>query len=318
MSSRERNIGIDVIKIIAMIMVVGLHVQFGGGLASSELLKLQYGIGLCAIPLFFMVSGFLMQGKMPDHKYAWRKIYSILKYVFIVIGLTCLLTGLIEGHPRIHSLYLWFIQRGTYWQFWYFGTMIIIYMISPWICKLVASKYAKWGLVFTGICCTIVFFLNHYIEFERTYIIQTFRLWNWLFYFMFGAYIKQYGLPARVPIWMVIFIGLQCTLLVAYGPIRGVEYYHCSIFSMLYAYSVFAFCIGRDWKESWFTKEMSGLFLPVYTIHPFLYQFMSNIQFLPHNASVAYLLRFATILTASILLSFILMKIPYINRIFKI
>ena len=83
MSSRERNIGIDVVKIIAMIMVVGLHVQFGGGLAPSELLKLQYGIGLCAIPLFFMVSGFLMQEKMPDHKYAWHKIYSILKYVFV-------------------------------------------------------------------------------------------------------------------------------------------------------------------------------------------------------------------------------------------
>ena len=46
-----------------MIMVVGLHVQVGGGLAQSELLRLQYGAELCAIPLFFMVSGYLMQGK---------------------------------------------------------------------------------------------------------------------------------------------------------------------------------------------------------------------------------------------------------------
>lgn len=281
MLSKERFIGIDVVKIIAMIMVVGLHVQVGGGLAPSELLRLQYGAELCAIPLFFMVSGYLMQTKMPDFKYVAHKIFNIIKYVFIIISVTCLCTGIIEGHPRIHNLYLWIIQRGTYWQFWYFGAMIIVYLVSPWIYKLIASKYAKWGLVITGLCCTIIFFLNHYIDFERTYIIQTFRLWNWLFYFMAGAYIKQYGLPIRVPIWVMVIMGLQCCLLVAYGPIKGVEYYHCSIFSMIYAYCVFAYCVGREWKETWFVREMSYLFLPVYTFHPFLYQLISNIQFAP-------------------------------------
>ena len=262
-------------------MVVGLHVQVGGGLEQSELLRLQYGAELCAIPLFFMVSGYLMQGKMPNYKYTWRKIFNILKFVLIVIGVSSICTGIFEGHPRIHSLYLWFIQRGSYWQFWYFGSMILIYLVAPWICRLMASKYARWGLIITGACCTIVFFLNHYIAFERTYIIQTFRLWNWLFYFMAGAYIKQYGSPTRVPIWLVILMGLQCCLLVEYGPILGVEYYHCSVFSMAYAYCVFAYCIGREWKETWFVKEMSGLFLPVYTFHPMLYRWVANVQIAP-------------------------------------
>lgn len=286
MPTKERNIGLDMVKIIAMIMVVGLHVQVGGGLAPSELLRLQYGAELCAIPLFFMVSGYLMQGKMPDYKYTLRKVYNILKYVLIIVGLTCVCTGIIEGHPRIHGLFLWIIQRGTYWQFWYFGSMIIIYLVAPWICKLIASEYAKWGLFIAGLCCTIVFFLNHYIDFERTYIIQTFRLWNWLFYFMAGAYIKQYGLPAHVPMWLVIIMGVQCSLLVAYGPVRGVEYYHCSIFSMMYAYCVFAYCIGREWKRSWLVKEMSRVFLPVYTIHPFLYQLLSNTQITPPQCHI--------------------------------
>lgn len=267
-------------------MVVGLHVQVGGGLAPSELLRLQYGAELCAMPLFFMVSGYLMQGKMPDYKYTLRKVYNILKYVLIIVGLTCVCTGIIEGHPRPHSLYLWIIGGGNLWQFWYFGSMIIIYLVTLWICKLVASKYARWGLIVAGLCCTIVFFLNHYIDFERTYIIQTFRLWNWLFYFMAGAYIKQYGLPHHVTIWIVILLGVQCSLLVAYGPVRGVEYYHCSIFSMMYAYCVFAYCIGREWKETRFVKEMSGVFLPVYTIHPFLSQLLSNAQITPPQCDI--------------------------------
>jgi len=46
-----RNQNIDVIKIIAMILVVGLHVQGPGNLPQSELLHLQYGVELCAMPL---------------------------------------------------------------------------------------------------------------------------------------------------------------------------------------------------------------------------------------------------------------------------
>lgn len=83
MLTKERNIGLDIVKIIAMIMVVGLHVQVGGGLAPSELLRLQYGAELCAIPLFFMVSGYLMQTKMPDFKYVAHKIFNIIKYVLL-------------------------------------------------------------------------------------------------------------------------------------------------------------------------------------------------------------------------------------------
>jgi len=53
----ERNQSIDLIKIIAMIMVVGFHVQCGDGVESSDLLRLQYGVEMIAIPLFFMVGG---------------------------------------------------------------------------------------------------------------------------------------------------------------------------------------------------------------------------------------------------------------------
>ena len=79
----NRDILIDLIKIIAMFSVISLH-SFG---ASSywRCANVFYETGVIGIPLFFMVSGFLLLGRQTvDWNYVFKKILHIIRLVFLL------------------------------------------------------------------------------------------------------------------------------------------------------------------------------------------------------------------------------------------
>ena len=105
--------------------------------------------GEFAIPLFFMVSGYLLANKKLNINYSKRKIGGILRFVIItttiyVIG-SFLYDLIVIGHLNLDcynkfgTYTQWFIQKGGMWQYWYFASMIIIYLISPILDKLIHS-----------------------------------------------------------------------------------------------------------------------------------------------------------------------------------
>lgn len=82
-----RNQSIDFIKIIAMYMVLMLHTGVIRHFTSSydyTSVPEVYMIAGIAIPLFFMVSGFLLVNKQVDRKYITNKILGILRFTLII------------------------------------------------------------------------------------------------------------------------------------------------------------------------------------------------------------------------------------------
>ena len=55
-----RNLSIDLVKIVAMCLVVALHTTYGFIKENSfeDVSFIIYNLGVIAIPLFFMVSGY--------------------------------------------------------------------------------------------------------------------------------------------------------------------------------------------------------------------------------------------------------------------
>lgn len=77
----ERIQSVDLIKIIAMICVMGLH--SAGAFVSHDNDNFWGNvvgrISVCAIPLFFMVSGYLLIGRdNVSYQYSLKKIISII------------------------------------------------------------------------------------------------------------------------------------------------------------------------------------------------------------------------------------------------
>lgn len=318
-----------------MSMVLALHLSITKSIAPSWLLKCNYGIACIAIPLFFMVSGYLLSTKTLDAQYAKRKIKGILKFVFLTITALILYYELHDiirfgfagayaraPHCHVSTYWSWIIQGGGMWQYWYFGSMIIIYTSSPLCGKVFKSKYHLQALLALVAISFVFFIANSIYDFEKTYIKQTFRVWYWFMYFMLGAYIQLHRERFTfIKWWHAVLMCIVYTLFQVSGVAgaKGNEFYFGSIICMLYAISVFGACINTKIESSRTITTLSALFLPVYAIHPTVYGWMSHMSFVgsldPFSQYfVVLILAFAINVT----LGLVIMHTPYIKDIFKI
>ena len=73
---KDRNLSIDLIKIVAMFGVMCLHSTHSySSLGQFCFADILYESAVVSMPLFFMVSGYLLIGRENiDYKYSFRKI----------------------------------------------------------------------------------------------------------------------------------------------------------------------------------------------------------------------------------------------------
>lgn len=191
----KREYGIDIIKIIACSFVVAIHTVNG------QLGVINRIIQMCtvlAIPLFFTVNGYLLLKKPKvSYGYVVKRIIKILIICFSWEAIHATVCFLVYHEIRnfLLSFLLDFLQEGLFFHFWFFGSLIIIYLILPLINKLLNKHKIVYITILAVLClaCVVIDVLQFLVnqQFIRA-IIQTFRLWMWLFYFMLGGIISRY------------------------------------------------------------------------------------------------------------------------------
>lgn len=73
-----RNSSIDLIKTVAMLGVIALHTTHNYLGDSFNVSNVMYETGVISIPLFFMVSGYLLLGRNNvNYRYVSHKIFGI-------------------------------------------------------------------------------------------------------------------------------------------------------------------------------------------------------------------------------------------------
>jgi surface polysaccharide O-acyltransferase-like enzyme len=101
-----RNLSLDLVKIIAMFMVLALHININNKLPISFFLTLNYCFACIAIPLFFMVSGYLLANKELNVNY----FGSILCMLYAICVFSACINIKIDGNnkiiPKLSSLFL--------------------------------------------------------------------------------------------------------------------------------------------------------------------------------------------------------------------
>lgn len=125
-----------------------------------------------------MVSGFLMQGRTLNWEYSAKKILGILRFTFIICISFWLIHSIRHGFDFMGFVKLWggsFVQRGTFGLFWYFGAMILLYMILPYFNKMENRKpyflpgiiFCFWDFLFVHLWQTILVILKVHIFCKR-------------------------------------------------------------------------------------------------------------------------------------------------------
>ena len=255
-------------------MVLMLHTNLYLSRSSYPLLLVVRNISGIAIPLFFSVSGYLMAGKQYESlnqsvNYSICKVLNILKVTFIVCLVFDLISYLRTGTIAF-SFPLCFIQKGNWWHFWYFGTMIIIYLILPALFRFINNINLRVILLVLFGINTILWILDILLLFEKNHIIQTFRLWYFLFYFLLGWYIRNHNnsllsIRGEYVILSAIFYAIVVQIL----PAGGVEYSFGSPFCVLYSFLLFLFILKKPISSKPISLIESTV-LPAYILHPLI------------------------------------------------
>lgn len=318
----SRNIQLDIIKLIAMCGVMCLHTQIF--YINSPIAHFLYITSVFSIPLFFMTSGYLLLGKKKvDYKYSISKIFGILRFVIIMTLLFYFIFGIRHGVSFINATLGSLIQKGELPIYWYFGAMIIIYILFPFLNYIYKChyKYFLSLLVLLLISLSVIFLLNFTNEMHiEQNTIQTFRLWNWLFYFCLGGYLKRYSF--HVSVYAVIFF-IIINYLFQINTVKYInsvlcEYYYPSIPVMLLSASIFQYI--RYTKPKLENLNIGVLFLPCYTIHMQIIGRIRNIfeYLFSFTGILLPLLFWFFICIVLIIISLLIMKIPYSTKIFRI
>lgn len=223
------------------------------------------------------------------------------------------------------------IQKGYFFQFWFFGSLILIYLCLPILKKYLHSKRSY--LYFLSVL-TIIGLIFELINFllqmpVQIYVIQTFRLWTWFFYYILGGFVAQFNIDNLKSIfkgWMKIV----SLLLLLISPIilffiakttyhnLFAEYFYDNLLVKVISLGLFLtlLTLTIDASKHRMIYLLSVQTMGVFIIHTYVMQIWQKL--IGFNIEGAHLFFPVFTLVISFLISMILMKIPYINRIVKL
>lgn len=163
----------------------------------------------------------------------------------------------------------------------------------------------------------------------QSYVIQTFRLWTWFFYYILGGLIAQFDkefIKKGIKRWMKI----ASVLLMLISPLilfflaktiyhnLFAEYFYDILFVKIVSLGVFLTILTLSLKESkykWIVS-LSNQTMGVFIVHTYIMKVLEKL--LGFSYTGAYLLFPIFTLCISIIVVSLLMKIPYFNRIVKL
>ncbi len=267
---KERNYGIDILKILSMFLVVQLHViEYGGLLWGSTVGTPQYyllwmlaGFSYICIPCFGMISGYLGYGKNVHYSSLLERWFQVVYYAFTTSLVFFLFHKLNAGIGDVlHSFTP--LYSNHYWYFTiYFGMFLILPLLNHCLDHL-SERQGK--LLFVGLFC--LFSLYPTIAKYDMFALSSGYSVAWLScLYLFGACIKKYDVLKHVKVIPSIVLILLLSIINGYS---GALYYYAEVKPMnlltytsptvlLISFLVFGLCLKIHVPDRW-KKRVSAV-----------------------------------------------------------
>ena len=331
----RRDANADLLRIVSCLAVVGLH-SF----------RLEEGLSfflykLCgfSVPMFFVLSGYFLLarkeppsrcigrvGKVAVQVLSWNALYWAAVSLFPAFGRT-------DGKPVFASLWEGFLQEGVFWHFWFFGSLLLIYIILPMLRKLLSDDrgdivprrlYSLWAmLLLVGVTLQAlsVCVFRRPLQAEIT---QCFRLWTWLQYFLLGGILSlkrdgPYGrrwISATTVCLVTLVVVLYQSIISCFTRMYLAEFYYDSVLTVVWVVSLFVCVIGTGLSDRAIrtTERLSPYGLGIYIIHPLVRPVLAGL--LPDGMES--LMFFPLLVTVSLFLVMVLGKIPLLCNLVSV
>lgn len=231
----NRNTAMDIIRITAVFFVIGIHFFLNSGFYSETIRGTKMYIlfviqtfSFVCIPLFLILSGYLMNKKTFSKKYYCGIVKTLLVYLFACIACTVFKTLYFETPISFKSFLLSVLNFTGAPYGWYIELYIGLFLLIPFfniMYNKLESKRNKQVLLLTLISITILPSVFNIFSFTSDTLwfkpedgdIITQLVPDWwknfypMTYYITGCYLREYGLKIKTPVVAVLLVG--CTLI---------------------------------------------------------------------------------------------------------
>lgn len=285
----ERNFGIDLLRIVAMFMVVVLHVLGCGGVISgTEFLSVGYEtswfleiLALCAVNCYALISGYVGYGSKFKLSSILRICATVIFYAFAITGIYAL------TFPKTVTLSDAYDAVACIWKgsgYWYFTAYFCAFFFFPFlndaVSKLSRERMQLTILFAVALFCIIPAFTNSDLFITH----QGYSpLWLMALYLV-GAYMKKYEITTGKKSGKMFFAYFICSLISLFGmtavraatsrifgEVRYSDAFICYTSPLMLCSSVFLLIAFANLKLGNFFKKLISFFAPmsfsVYIIH---------------------------------------------------
>lgn len=256
------NVKLAVMRILACWGIICLH-TFGsmGNINAPESYYIQYFFSVSVL-VFFAASGYILLNRIVTYKYIIAKIisitvlmasWSIAYSIVFSIQHKC---NFLEN--AVENFFLAFIQKGKFPFFWYFGALIILYLVTPVISKLFSSFKTGLAVIAILFLCNCASNVVNLIYIWKTntaiYSIDSFhqiyKIWTFLFYYCLGGIVGHPSFKVQLNVYkealVVLLVLIINTVFVWYAYIflgnhmivNSVEYHHDSLFAIVLVFLI--------------------------------------------------------------------------------
>jgi len=241
---KSRNYSLDLVRIFAFFSVIGVHFFLNSGFYSQPvngtemlIMCIVRSFFMICVPLFIMLTGYLMSGKKWSLKY-YRGITKTLG-IYVLISIACVIYKITVMNYDISLQKAFFgILNFTNADYsWYIEMYIGLFLLAPFINSMyhgLESHKAKLALVITLLCLTAIPAMTNIYNFDLaewwakpsiSYEYQKLLpdWWTMIYpvtYYCIGAYLREFPIKINRILTVVIWI----TIVIAFGAFN---FYRC-------------------------------------------------------------------------------------------
>lgn len=296
-TTSKRLANVELLRIIAMLMVVMLHYLGKGGLlptittgmgTTAYVAWILESLSIVAVNVYVLISGyFLVESEFKTGKIV-KLVLQVLFYTILITVLS-LAFGIISREDL--GIYNLIVQLFPFQleQYWFMTSYLVLYILSP-ILAMGVKALSKKNLeilmvVFLVFMCVEKSILPVQIVFDkRGYD----ALW-FICLFLVAAYIRLYGIKfLEKKLWAAVFyLGGTMMTLVESMAIQGVyektgelehlvgtTHHYNHLFVFLASVGLFMFFLQVKIKDGWFSRlvcKIAPYTLGVYLLHEHVY-----------------------------------------------
>ena len=206
---KERNHGIDLLKILSMFMVVIIHI-FGHGeiLYNTPTGSATYWTAwflevcvFCCVNCFALTTGYLMVGR----PFKYRKIIPLWVTVFFY-NLVLFGAGILFFPSSVNIDQIFYLTPAISKEYWYFTAYFILFFFIPFLNKLIEALTKKefYILLLTGFLLLSGIHIASVLKADAANLNKGYSAWWMMYLYLLGAGVKKYGLFTKMSAGMAL------------------------------------------------------------------------------------------------------------------